>query len=186
MDAERRFGLQQIVSLETSWATQRDVRKAAGDGGHDNLRVFTLRYLNINQVSAIDVINERLEATFYMELVAANGDRDPHLKARDEKSDTPHVVFPKDADGNPTYKPSFGWYMEQLDFNNAFEFVRVDTKIRKEGEDLIAGVRFKGAWTQRMNLQMYPFDHPRLDWYGTFVTSSGSCSTRCIQLGTED
>ena len=49
------------------------------------------------------------------QFVIPGGALDPHLRKEGE-------VFPMDDEGKPTYRPSAGWYMAQVDFRSALNF----------------------------------------------------------------
>ena len=46
------------------------------------------------------------------------------------------VEFPRDAQGRPTYRPSAGWFLSKVDFNNALAYEIVEQTIKKDGDDL--------------------------------------------------
>ena len=97
-----------------------------------------LREVEIQKLHRLDITSQSFSAQIWMEFVIRGGAQDPHLSAHSS-------VFPFDANGKPTFKPSAAWYMEQVDYRNALDFRTVDAKIMKRGDDLVmARMKKKG------------------------------------------
>ena len=119
--------------------------------------------VDLMKLHAIDVQNLSFKAQIWVKLVIAQGACDPqraHLIPDDDNLE--REVFPKGADGKPTFRPSAGWYMAQVDFRSALDFKKVDTKIKVAGDDLHMEMRYEGVFSETYELQDFPFDQQGL------------------------
>ena len=114
-------------------------------------RVMEVILAEFTQITEINVLKQSFNAQFYMELKISDGALDPDL-AKDDNS------FPLDADGKPTFLPSASWFLTQLDFNNAISYTKLDSRVRKDGDDLILAFRYEGTFAERLELEAFPFD----------------------------
>jgi len=115
------------------------------------LRTLTVRFVEINRLSDIDIMNQCFKAEFVLQLAFENGAHDEFLV--DSSPD-----FPLDAWGRPNFRPSAQWYMRQVDFNNAIEYKQLDARVVVEGSDLLMMLRFEGTFAQPMDLLDFPCD----------------------------
>jgi hypothetical protein len=66
--------------------------------------------------------------------------------------------FPLAADGKPTFRPPLGWYMNQLDMNNAESWQKLEARWEKRDQDLVINIRIEGTFVVSYELQSFPFD----------------------------
>ena len=105
------------------------------------LRTLTVRMVEVNRISDIDILTQRFRAEFVVQLAFEGGAKDEHLSKKD-------ASFPLDAWNRPTFRPSAAWYMAQVDFNNAHEYKTLDAKIVEDGDDLLMNLRFEGVFSE--------------------------------------
>jgi len=74
------------------------------------------------------------------------------------KNDDGHYAFPVGPDGQPTWLPSAGWYMDQIDLNNAIEYSVKQHEIMHESDDLILKLLIEGKFHETLELEDFPFD----------------------------
>jgi len=116
---------------------------------------FHVDTFHILQLSNVDTLANTFHMQFFVSLRVLDG-------AEDEDLCAPGEVFPM-ADGKPTFRPSAGWFVAKMDFNNAVTFEMMDSSIRTDGKDLIIDMRFNGTFIENMELQWYPFDEQTLN-----------------------
>ena len=88
-----------------------------------------MRLVEVNRLSDIDIIGQRFKAEVVIQLAFEKGAADVHLSSKDDG-------FPLDGWGRPTFRPSAGWYMNQVDFNNALEYKTLDKNVFVSGDDV--------------------------------------------------
>ena len=69
---------------------------------------FELTQLELMKLHNIDVQKSSFQAQIWVEFTIHGGALDSNLSADG-------AVFPMGADGQPTFRPSAGWYMEQVE-----------------------------------------------------------------------
>ena len=104
-------------------------------------RTLEVRFVEMNRLGDIDIINQRFHAEFVVQLAFKGGANDEQLSSTDPG-------FPLDAWNRPTFRPSAAWYMAQVDFNNAHEFTQLDAKVVTDGDDLLMNMRFEGVFSE--------------------------------------
>lgn len=110
-----------------------------------------LREIEVQKLHKIDVVNRSFNACIWFEFEIAGGKHDPYLCAQG-------AVFPIGENGVPLFRPSAGWYVNQLDIRNALSYRVVDSKIMPRGDDLIVAIRIEGSFVEVFELDDYPFD----------------------------
>eukprot|EP00316_Scyphosphaera_apsteinii_P015692 CAMPEP_0119344888 /NCGR_PEP_ID=MMETSP1333-20130426/107201_1 /TAXON_ID=418940 /ORGANISM="Scyphosphaera apsteinii, Strain RCC1455" /LENGTH=400 /DNA_ID=CAMNT_0007357337 /DNA_START=684 /DNA_END=1886 /DNA_ORIENTATION=- len=80
--------------------------------------------------------------------------------------------FPMDSAGNPTFRPSAHWYLNQLEFPNGRDLKVLESKVTDAGDDLKLIKRVEGEFFECFELQRFPFDVQDLG-----VTISINCAT---------
>ena len=116
---------------------------------------FELTQLELMKLHNIDVQKSSFQAQIWVEFTIHGGALDSNLSADG-------AVFPMGADGQPTFRPSAGWYMEQVDFRNAHSVKVVDSKWRRVGDDILMAGRYEGVFSEEYQLEDYPFDQQGL------------------------
>ena len=118
-----------------------------------------LTHVEVHSLDDISSTHQMFKARIYATWRIPNGAKDPDLAAEGS-------VFPKDEHGNPTYRPSAKWYLEQFDFVNA-EYNAgsrfLDQKAIVSGNDIELRMRFDGTFRQPMDLSAFPFDDQYLN-----------------------
>ena len=115
------------------------------------MRTITVNFIEVNRVADIDIILQRFKAEFFVQFCFVGGALDADLSK-------PGAVFPFDASGRPTFRPSAEWYMAQVDFNNAHEYKQLDAKVVTDGDDILMNLRFEGIFSEIMELEQFPCD----------------------------
>ena len=113
---------------------------------------LVLKEIELQKLHNLNIQTQSFQAQLWTEFVIPGGAKDPDLSAKGE-------VFPFDPQTNkPTFKPSAGWYMAQIDSRNALSYKICDAKIMTRGDDLVMAVRVEGSFTEVFELAYYPFD----------------------------
>ena len=92
-----------------------------------NLVRFELTQVDLMKLHNIDVQRLTFQAQIWVEFTIRGGAHDAALSADG-------AVFPMGKDGKPTFRPSAGWYMQQVDFRNAHSVKLVDAKWKWRGD----------------------------------------------------
>lgn len=115
-------------------------------------RTLSVRHVEVQRISDIDIIAQRFKAQIFLQLAFENGANDNDL-TKDS------AEFPIDeVTKKPTFRPSALWFLDQVDFNNALEFTKLDSKVFADGDDLLFSMRFEGTFEEEMELESFPFD----------------------------
>lgn len=114
-------------------------------------RTLVVRRVEVNRLVEINIMEQKFHAEFVIQLSFDGGALDENLIR--EGND-----FPLDGWGRPTFRPSAGWYMAQIDFNNALEYKTLDAKIMKDGDDMLMNLRFEATFAQTLELHDFPCD----------------------------
>ena len=114
-------------------------------------RVFVVQLIEVTMLPGIRILEQDFTSQFYIEFRIDGGAQDAELRSTSED-------FPIGEDGKPTFLPSALWYLNQLDFNNAKSWTKLDQKVLVRGDDLVCAVRFEGVFMEPMELQRFPFD----------------------------
>ena len=116
------------------------------------MRVFEVMQADLLRVDCVDAIHHNFQASLFLALILRDGGLDPDLCVEE-------ALFPLDASGKPTFKPSARWFWDKIEFTNATEIVYKDVQhVRREGDDLILRFRVVGTFVEVMELKEYPFD----------------------------
>ena len=140
--------------LEPETSLLRRKSAAPSDAENDPVR-FELTQIDLMKLHNIDVQKSSFQAQIWIEFTIRGGALDADLSAGG-------VVFPIGEDGKPTFRPSAGWYMEQVDFRNAHSVKVVDSKWRRAGDDILMAMRYEGVFSEEYQLDDFPFDQQGL------------------------
>ena len=116
---------------------------------------FELLNIDLMKLHNIDVQKSSFQAQIWVEFTIRGGALDADLSKEG-------AVFPIGEDGKPTFKPSAGWYMQQVDFRNAHSVKLVDAKWKWRGDDIVMAMRYEGAFAEVYELEDFPFDQQGL------------------------
>ena len=116
---------------------------------------FELLNIDLMKLHNIDVQKSSFQAQIWVEFTIRGGALDADLSKEG-------AVFPIGEDGKPTFKPSAGWYMQQVDFRNAHSVKVVDSKWRRAGDDILMAMRYEGVFSEEYQLDDFPFDQQGL------------------------
>ena len=61
------------------------------------------------------------------------------------QNDDGSFVFPLKENGEPTWLPSAGWFMDQIDVNNGVDWTIKEKEVMFSGEDLLLKIRMAGV-----------------------------------------
>ena len=131
------------------------VAQGAPPDATSNLVRFELTQVDLMKLHNIDVQKLTFQAQIWVEFTIRGGALNADLSADG-------AVFPMGEDGKPTFRPSAGWYMEQVDFRNAHSAKVVDAKCMKRGDDIVLAMRYEGAFAEVYELEDFPFDQQGL------------------------
>ena len=131
------------------------VAQGAPRDAASNLVRFELTQIDLMKLHNIDVQKLTFQAQIWIEFTIRGGALNADLSADG-------AVFPMGEDGKPTFRPSAGWYMEQVDFRNAHSVKVVDAKCMKRGDDIVLAMRYEGAFAEVYELEDFPFDQQGL------------------------
>jgi len=120
-----------------------------------NLLRLELLQVDLMKLHEIDISKSTFKAQIWIEFKLKDGALDEHLSKEG-------AVFPIGADGEPTFRPSAGWYQSMVDFRSAIAFRVVDAKILKRGTDLHLAMRYEGTFAEVFELGDFPFDNQGL------------------------
>ena len=123
-------------------------------------RVLDIRRVELVKISAIDPVAQTFETQVTLEGIFPGGALDAALSA-------PGSVFPMDAHGAPTFRPSAGWFLDQIDFNNALSYKILSKHVKIVGNDIEVLLYFEyictpartldpGAWAAMLILCSCP------------------------------
>ena len=145
-----------VAKAGPSDGAQADVAAHAGSlEAKSNLVRFELTQLDLMKLHNIDVQRLTFQAQIWVEFTIRGGALDAALSADG-------AVFPMGTDGKPTFRPSAGWYMQQVDFRNAHSVKLVDAKWKWRGDDIVMAMRYEGAFAEVYELEDFPFDQQGL------------------------
>ena len=116
---------------------------------------FELLNIDLMKLHNIDVQKSSFQAQIWVEFTIRGGALDADLSKEG-------AVFPIGEDGKPTFKPSAGWYMQQVDFRNAHSVKVIDSKSRMAGDDILIAMRYEGVFSDEYQLDDFPFDQQGL------------------------
>ena len=116
---------------------------------------FELLNIDLMKLHNIDVQKSSFQAQIWVEFTIRGGALDADLSKEG-------AVFPIGEDGKPTFKPSAGWYMQQVNFPNAHSVKLVDAKWKWRGDDIVMAMRYEGAFAEVYELEDFPFDQQGL------------------------
>ena len=128
------------------------------------LRKLDVIRVDVTNISEIDQIHQTFFARVFVILRIKNGALDGDL-VKD------YDGFPFDDDGQPTFRPSANWYLNQIDFPNASQLRTIDSKVTTEGDNLQLIKRVEARFSQRFQLSDFPFDQQDLT-----ITISANCA----------
>jgi len=151
--------------VDSSW--RRALIKAAKPKKELNkplLRRLEVARADFTQLSSIDQVSQTFRARLFLILRISNGALDSDLMKDFEG-------FPFDEDGQPTFRPSAQWYLNQIDFPNGRDIKVMESKVTKEKDDLQLIKRIEGEFFERFELQNFPFDAQDLT-----ITVSMNCA----------
>ena len=131
------------------------VAQGAAPAAASNLVRLELTQIDLMKLHNIDVQKLTFQAQIWVEFTIRDGALDADLSADG-------AVFPMGADGKPTFRPSAGWYMQQVDFRNAHSVRVVDSKWRRAGDDILMAMRYEGMFSEEYQLDDFPFDQQGL------------------------
>jgi hypothetical protein len=131
------------------------VAQGAAPAAASNLVRLELTQIDLMKLHNIDVQKLTFQAQIWVEFTIRGGALDADLSADG-------AVFPMGADGKPTFRPSAGWYMQQVDFRNAHSVRVVDSKWRRAGDDILMAMRYEGMFSEEYQLDDFPFDQQGL------------------------
>ena len=121
-----------------------------------------LRRIDLIKLSEIDHISRRFEARVFVQFAAVGAALDPAFSA--EGTD-----FPFDARGAPTFRPSCGWYLNQIDFHHTTRPIHsLDHKVQRSGNDLLLTKRIEGNFSAEFDLHKFPCDVQSLSFTVAF------------------
>lgn len=111
-----------------------------------------LRRIDLIKLSEIDHISRRFEARVFVQFAAVGAALDPALSSE-------VTEFPFDARGEPTFRPSCGWYLNQIDFHHTTRPIHsLDHKVQRSGDDLLLTKRIEGNFSAEFDLHKFPCD----------------------------
>ena len=119
------------------------------------LRSLYLKELHMLKLGGIDLLQNTFKAEVWTVMILKGG-------ALDEDLSKPGVVFPTDANGDPTFRPSAMWYADRLYFNNAIQCKQLECLVIRVGQDLSLNCRWEGVFFEEFELQQFPFDRQAL------------------------
>ena len=140
--------------LEPEMSLLRRKSTAPPDAENDPVR-FELTQIDLMKLHNIDVQKSSFQAQIWVEFSIRGGALNADLSADG-------AVFPIGEDGQPTFRPSAGWYMQQVDFRNAHSVKVVDSKWRRAGDDILMAMRYEGVFSEEYQLDDFPFDQQGL------------------------
>ena len=119
---------------------------------------ISLVRLDLIKLTAIDHLERLFECTVFAQFLAEGAAVHPTLSDSDD-------AFPFDARGDPTFRPSAAWYMNQMDWHHTVHPVEsLDHKVLKSGNDLLLTKRIHGTFRAEFDLHQFPFDAQRLNF----------------------
>ena len=120
---------------------------------------FIVKYVQLYALTDINDLAQSFECQLYMQLRVPGGASDRDLLAdRGHTRTDERPPFPIDETGRPTFRPGIMWYLSRLEFNNEISVERAEAAVMEEGADLICGVRWKGRFSEPLELGRFPFD----------------------------
>lgn len=154
--------------LNAAWtpankAEEARIKASAGLPARHPPRPIEMRNLEFTKVSSLDLIHSLFNCELFIQFAFAGGAHDEDLCAL-EQNDDGTFIFPMGENGDPTWRPSAGWYMDQLDANNGVDWIIRDKEVMFSGDDLLLKIRIKGIFYQQdFNLYAFPFDVQQLN-----------------------
>ena len=118
-------------------------------------RTLELHAIELQKLHSLDPHGQRFCATLWTEWRFVGGVNDPDLSAKG-------IVFPRDANGKPTFRPSAEWYADHTDFRNALNYKTIDCKRTDRGDDIVITMRHEGVFTEIFELEHFPCDQQAL------------------------
>jgi len=115
------------------------------------MRTVTLTSVECNKLTDVDIVGQRFSCEMVVLMAFVGGNDDPQLRDANDG-------FPIDENGKPTFRPSAKWYINQLDFNNQLDYNILDKFVKTQGDDLLLTIRFRGTFSEQMELQNFPCD----------------------------
>ena len=97
-------------------ATSRHAPRATRHILHQVIRV------GMTKLHGINMLEQCFYAQIFVQFRFVDGALDASLAADGS-------LFPTDEHGTPTFRPSAGWYMDHVDFNNAKEYSKLEAKV---------------------------------------------------------
>jgi hypothetical protein len=130
-------------------------------------RVFELLRFDVLKIVELDSVKQTFKAQIFIQFRLSGCAKDKDLLAPPEYDNHNHVIFPLDAaTGKPTFRPPAVWYLDQLDFHNAYERAALSTldspKATVDGDDLLLAMRIEGEFLEPMELEDFPADEQPL------------------------
>ena len=119
---------------------------------------------DMTQLSAINQVSQTFHARLLLVMRMPGGAKDADLAKQFDG-------FPLDENGRPTFRPSAGWFLKQIDFTNARDLKEMESKVTTEGDDLQLIKRVEGEFFTSFQLAHFPYDMQLLT-----VTFSVSCA----------
>lgn len=144
------------------------------------LRLLEVVRVDFTHIAEIDQVSQTFFARVLLVLQIKGGALDPDLS---KESD----AFPLDEYGQPTFRPSAKWYLNQLDFPNAKSVRTLESNVTVEGENLHLLKRVEGYFFERFKLHNFPYDEQDLAiTVGAHCEMEGPVPVRFVMPGADD
>jgi len=119
---------------------------------------FVVTRVQLYSLVSIDDLAQTFECQLYVILLVPGSANDPDLLA-DRFCPNGEAPFPTDPKtGQPTFRPGILWYLSRLEFVNQIHVERVETAVMARNDDLVCALRWKGVFTEPLELEQFPFD----------------------------
>ena len=118
------------------------------------MRAFVVTKVELLKLSHINIVTSTFKAQLWMQLTVRGAAKDPGFATADK-------LFPMDPDtGAPTFRPSAGWYVSQLEFANGEGSPKLldPPLVRTNGEDVDITLRWEGVFFEHYELHDFPYD----------------------------
>ena len=120
--------------------------------GRNAVQIELIR-ADLLKIMDINAHTHTFKAMVFLQLAFVDG-------ALDDDLSRPGREFPYGPDKKPTFRPSAGWYMEQIELSNALlsSSKALDKIIKREGDDITLNLRYEATFYENFELVNYPFD----------------------------
>lgn len=136
--------LSRTSSIQTAASLVKTPPHAAGPP-----RVLEILKVEIMQLTNVDVQAQCFDVQFAIEATFVNGAKDTDLRREG-------CEFPLDADGRPTFRPSAGWFLSKMDFNNALSHELIESSVKVNNDNLDTILYIKGTFFESLELCRRP------------------------------